>query len=1663
MKEMEKNLLAEQMKKDLQENKEIYDAAHENYKPDYKSRTKTAKETLGNRFKDAESRSISIKTIRDADRIKSVAKKKGIFSKAVAETNAYYRMEAETKKLREDNAASMKESIESLKSKQEELYFGVDADTIEICGEENADLLSCFSDICDEEMMRSYGKLKETEGAADPAAIEEENKKTLESRNEVMDVLTDRMLSYSPKKFRDMSDENIVRETAAFEQMSASVQSFNAILSQNPQYVEKLQTEKTENGRNKYGVLMEHVRTLSVISDYYRVRKLILTDPEYIKSQNDIDFNITDTDSEQTARLKELLRVSLHLSARVNSLSGINMSNISIGEATHETARTKNLKSELNEIFSTHAGDIEKNQDRQQLIDNKIRQLEQGDNSLLRCSEKKKVIMKKMAAKKQDTQIQTAEMLKTDEEKYYEHERHNCEVFKRPVESIKKLKGHYRPDLVGDIVPWITAVTKEEIAHNKRITLDPKKIVSDARMIENYEKSGNFDRTFGGRITRFAKLVMDIDLNRFKLDDSFYRDFSKNYEALRAMSALKEVFEENKKDELAYRAFLVDMNNSGIDPEAVELKLSICKQILTEVETGMKKGFPKMKYDHDPVADYQGPIEKKKAESTSVLKDMLTKNAKAFQEAPEENTDGEPAERYKILQKFCAETISSDLSEIDGMSNEEVIKYHLEFGNMISEMDHKDVKLMLDELYKRTGDETIPAEEREYIKRSLDDCVAKKKEVIKERLINNKVTEIFAGMSATKDDPAFSEDEKKLLKQLMNESFGHLDNYYRGQSNVDVAVSHYVNAFSDVMDHEITHGRYFTKKGEKLCKELIETRDVSTIENPDIHVLEVDGVEIKFYAEIEQLSKYMNDGTLTIRLKDESKKAEFLEKLDKIRLQLDEYAAKMDHYSSGLSIVKNEGLPSVEGSKYLVSLKDNIGKQIETLFLEYEVTDETFEANKPLSELGYARDICEEISILAKGKEDVSPELLSVIKKAKVLMSAGTSDMKRTRAMAELLLAARHYLDENDAPETSEDSDDTYRTCERLLQKASTFYSNAPAVYARRLQSILNEKQSENKDATEVKEISQQLGYLAGEEYVTLRESQEFLNQSEEKETPEVKRIVELMEGVSSITATPMPKYPGEAAPEEEKKRFSQEVFDGTLAVTRVYDMLVEGCNSYLKTGKNEAVLDHVKTIKSRILHTRKVFANSITGFLAGHIPDGSTTWAEAIAAKSGQLYDISQKETKILGEGTSTVYQMKKDQENIYFKKDDKTATDPVKAWEMVKSNVKSMKGYSPDFDKNLEELFKDMEEAFEAYNEAVKDKDQELIGQIEHDLYQSFVLGAMSKSGKNFLKNYGSDRKARYNYPVIGKLYNLSKDKVYGTFVNSLITEFVKTFNAYYFGAAAGIAPGVVLSKRNVATSRMANLMGIDHLVMRSETADVMENGQMITGTLMEEARGSEAYKIYSEKEKNTRYTTQTVNDLLTMHVFDIICGQVDRNPKNFFLKKENGLVSSLMMIDNDMAFGLSKGENLTKAKYLNLPAIDMEVLVALPKEVKEKVHELATSPIEFYQLVFGDLINKKEIAALKKRAEYMDAKIREEMKKLDEEAKNDKDKAFLKDNLDDPEVCALYYQKILHDQAEKNTKYDNDVYIRQHSYFSSEYIMTKDEVEAAIRSKQSAKKKK
>ena len=70
------------------------------------------------------------------------------------------------------------------------------------------------------------------------------------------------------------------------------------------------------------------------------------------------------------------------------------------------------------------------------------------------------------------------------------------------------------------------------------------------------------------------------------------------------------------------------------------------------------------------------------------------------------------------------------------------------------------------------------------------------------------------------------------------------------------------------------------------------------------------------------------------------------------------------------------------------------------------------------------------------------------------------------------------------------------------------------------------------------------------------------------------------------------------------------------------------------------------------------------------------------------------------------------------------------------------------------------------------------------------------------------------------------------------------------------------VNMSNRNVATSRIASLLGIDDLVAQSETAVFQEAGKKaVTGNLMQAARGEEAYSvrnklalpIYNEKNKN------------------------------------------------------------------------------------------------------------------------------------------------------------------------------------------------------------------
>ena len=144
------------------------------------------------------------------------------------------------------------------------------------------------------------------------------NDKAAPGRTEVMDELTGKLLAIDLSGFDYSSDKAIAKDAAKFERMSAMVEAYRDLLSENPLYLDSLKQRKTGQ-QSDHTKLLGQLEKLSAISDYYRVRKLIISDSEYIAGSVK-DTNALASDSRGTVHLKELLRASDHITENLDRL-----------------------------------------------------------------------------------------------------------------------------------------------------------------------------------------------------------------------------------------------------------------------------------------------------------------------------------------------------------------------------------------------------------------------------------------------------------------------------------------------------------------------------------------------------------------------------------------------------------------------------------------------------------------------------------------------------------------------------------------------------------------------------------------------------------------------------------------------------------------------------------------------------------------------------------------------------------------------------------------------------------------------------------------------------------------------------------------------------------------------------------------------------------------------------------------------------------------------------------------------------------------------------------------------------------------------------------------------------------------------------------------------
>ncbi len=237
-----------------------------------------------------------------------------------------------------------------------------------------------------------------------------------------------------------------------------------------------------------------------------------------------------------------------------------------------------------------------------------------------------------------------------------------------------------------------------------------------------------------------------------------------------------------------------------------------------------------------------------------------------------------------------------------------------------------------------------------------------------------------------------------------------------------------------------------------------------------------------------------------------------------------------------------------------------------------------------------------------------------------------------------------------------------------------------------------------------------------------------------------------------------------------------------------------------------------------------------------------------------------------------------------------------------------------------------------------------------------------------------------------------------------NAYAGQIAGEFGAYFYrcnmteGIATGmarIAPNANITVRNVATYRLAELLGIADIIpatMRVKYKDTA--GKDHHGVLMAEAKGKAYFDTnedmraeLSEKKKRvdrkqvpnevTDYKEEVILQLNSLQVLDLLTAQVDRHLRNIVIEKQGKYYVQAKGIDNDMCFGTLTFEQLMERdeeeasrvspNIRKLENADGFIFRVLNRNLYENLLALTDDMVKY---VFADLLSKKELKCLLNR---------------------------------------------------------------------------------------------
>lgn len=296
--------------------------------------------------------------------------------------------------------------------------------------------------------------------------------------------------------------------------------------------------------------------------------------------------------------------------------------------------------------------------------------------------------------------------------------------------------------------------------------------------------------------------------------------------------------------------------------------------------------------------------------------------------------------------------------------------------------------------------------------------------------------------------------------------------------------------------------------------------------------------------------------------------------------------------------------------------------------------------------------------------------------------------------------------------------------------------------------------------------------------------------------------------------------------------------------------------------------------------------------------------WAEIIdnAAKE-TVIDISGMKTGRTGSALSNVDIIGEGDNQRFFKEEEKVESDKA--------------------------AFKNAIDTYKFSSDEMKHKFKEM---ITFEYFASLVR--TKEPGTDFINHAIVEYKNKY------KEFG---DKEFMEAYITILDSSYKKANVRFNAQKMGIDLGEKLTGRNIATTKLAELMGMNEVLVRNEFVTIKSGDDTHKGYIMTKASGTDYTKIDSSiNDKLSSYTGEFQRQMVMLQIFDNIIGQADRHLNNMFYKTEekNGrkYFTGINGIDNDMCGGINKcpigvvGNQvgcLTKnSKYLSFDCMDKDM---------------------------------------------------------------------------------------------------------------------------------------